>query len=700
MDFTIKTGISIVFIILFIPVSVFLAWFFYKKVSAELNKFYRYFLPALRSVSIFLILILFASPIISSINLIREKPRNVILIDNSESLIIEDRYKESLDVLNRISKLSTGNNINDYYLFSGDLKQRIENIPNDSSTFYSGDIFSTDIGLSTTQIFETSELQNIASVLILSDGINTKGGSSSYFLSGFDVPIGFVLSGDTIQKKDVSITNVNFNPSAFIESKTPVNVKIFSSGYEGNLEVSLFENESLLDRQIVSATLGITNYETTFNVTTPNPGFKSYTVKVQEFDDEITYRNNAESFFIKFIDNKFRVLVIAGAPSSDLAFIKQEINRISNFETQYLTQKGRGVFYEELPDLNLFNSIILVGYPNSFTYDVFLNDIYQSIKRNEQSVFFFSSSNIDMTKLSIIDGVLPFIAGGSGASEIEATLQNVSQDNSVFTNSEFLNIIDGLPQIFVNTAMFSPKPGSKTLLINNQNRQAAFIVNQNTEPSSAAFLAHGFYKWRLNPGDSRRGEEALSQLLSNTLLAITDKEKQKKIKVETDFQDYSPLHRINIKATTNPTGMEFSPRVNYRIKENDVDLTGEMLSSGYNSYSANQTLESSGNYFIIAELSDNTGLIDSDTSMIKVGQSINEFRFTKAENSLLNNISTATNGSQLTTDEDLSIFLSREVSSQKIILSNIALNFNVWLLSFIILILCIEWFFRKRNNLP
>lgn len=700
MDFTLKTGISIVFIILFIPVSVFLAWFFYRKVSAELNKFYSRFLPALRAISIFLILFLFTSPIISSINLISGKPKNIILIDNSESLTIENRFTQSLETLEQISKVSTGKNENEYYFFSGDLKSSSDSPPYDSISFFNGEIYSTDIGRSAVQLFEASEPGNIASVLIVSDGINTQGGSSSYFLSGFGVPVGYILSGDTVQKKDVSILNIHHNRTAFIDSRTPVNVKFFAAGHEGNLEVSLLEEDQVIDKIIVPVNSEKSNYDVSFNVSSPTKGFKSYSIKLESLDGEITYRNNTENFFIKYIDNKFRVLVIAGAPSSDLAFIKQEMNKISNFETQFLTQKGRGVFYEEIPDLNLFNSIILVGYPNTFTDEVFLNDIYESIIRNEQSVFFFSSSDIDVSKLSIIDDILPFIVEGTGANEFETTLRNVTQDNSVFTNTEFLNVIDGLPQVFFTTAVYSPKPGSKTLLINNQNRQSSFLINQNSVPSSAAFLAHGIYKWRLSPGDSRIGENALSQLLSNTLLAITDKERQKKIRVETNLQEYSPMQSIDIKAFINSSTLEFSPKVRYKISTRETDITGEMVNTGIDSYTANQKIEQTGNHLVIAELYDNLGLIDSDTVMIKVGQSINEFRYTKAENSILGNIAGSTGGAKITSESELTEFLSREIDSKKITLSNIALNFNVWLFSFIILVMSLEWFFRKRNNLP
>lgn len=700
MDFTLKTGISVVFIVLFIPVSVFLAWLFYRKVSSGLTKFYSRFLPALRAISIFLILLLFTSPIISSINLISGKPKNIILIDNSESLTIDRRYEQSLDALERVSRVSTGNNENEYYFFSGEVKNRAENPPGDSVSFFNGDIFATDIGKSATQIFESSEPRNIASVLIISDGINTQGGSSAFFLSGFDVPVGYILSGDTVQKKDVSILNINHNRTAFIDSRTPVNVKFFASGHEGSLEVSLFEEDRLIDRQTIPVNSEQINYEVSFNVSSPTQGFKSYSVKLEELNDEITYRNNTENFFIKFIDNKFRVLVLAGAPSSDLAFMKQEMNKIANFETQYLTQKGRGVFYEEIPELNLFNSVIFVGYPNAFTDEIFLNNIFESIKRNEQSVLFFSSSDLDIPKLSTIEVILPFITGGSGSNEFETTLRNVTQDNSIFTNPEFLNVIDGLPQVFYSSAMFAPKPGSKTILINNQNREASFIINLNSVPASAAFLAHGIYNWRLTSGDSRIGENALSQLLSNTLLAITEKERQKKIRVETDYQEYSPEQSINIKAIVNPGDMQLTPKVRYIITGSDIESSGEMFNTGLNSYSAKHTADKNGNYFVIAELSDNMGIIDSDTVLIKVGQSINEFRFTKADKSILNNIANATGGSEILSDSELASFLSREVTTQKVTLSNIALNFNVWLLSFIILIMSIEWFFRKRNNLP
>lgn len=122
--------------------------------------------------------------------------------------------------------------------------------------------------------------------------------------------------------------------------------------------------------------------------------------------------------------------------------------------------------------------------------------------------------------------------------------------------------------------------------------------------------------------------------------------------------------------------------------------------TGHGVYTNSISLNKKDDYFITAELSDESGLNESDTTMIKIGRSINEFRFTNPDSITLHNIATATGGYEISTDEELEEFLSRDIESLKVSLSNVQLNFNPWLLGFVILIFSLEWFLRKRNNLP
>lgn len=699
MDFTLNYALSPFVILILIAISVLLSWITYRNKLPGPGVYFRYVLPALRTAGIFLILFLFASPVISSIKRFTGNPRNIVLIDNSESLAIENRFNESLNILQRVNNSPTGNNINEYYFFSDNLKQQIDKIPSDSSEFFNGDIFSTDIGGSITNILELSDPSSIASVLVISDGINTKDGIPSYLLSSFGVPVGFIIPADSVNQKDLSILSVSFNKTAFIDSRTPVKVNILSNGFSGTVKASLFESGHKIFENTLTTSLDKHNYEITFHVSSGTPGFKSYTIELEKLSEEVTYINNSESFFIKYIDNKFRVLVVSGSPSPDFAFLKREIKRISNFETTFLTQKSRGTYYEDIPDLNLFSTVIFIGYPNKYTDEIFLNDIYESIERNQQSVFFFASTDIDLNKIPLLDGILPFIAIGSTMTEFETSLRNVYSGN-LFKDSQFLREIDQLPQIFSTTVSYSPKPGSNTILINNKDQMPAFIVNTSSSPPTAAFLSHGFFKWRLSPGDSKIGESTLSALLSNTILAITDKENQKKIRVETEFTEYSPNQIINISAFINPDVIQYSPKVNYKVYGADTTISGGMIMTGHGVYTNSISLNKKDDYFITAELSDESGLNESDTTMIKIGRSINEFRFTNPDSITLHNIATATGGYEISTDEELEEFLSRDIESLKVSLSNVQLNFNPWLLGFVILIFSLEWFLRKRNNLP
>ena len=82
-----------------------------------------------------------------------------------------------------------------------------------------------------------------------------------------------------------------------------------------------------------------------------------YKIEIEPLEDEITKKNNFNDFFIKYLNNKFKVLVIAGGPSPDLGYVSEELKRIRNFETTFLTQKSADAYYEDIvPDLNEFDT--------------------------------------------------------------------------------------------------------------------------------------------------------------------------------------------------------------------------------------------------------------------------------------------------------------------------------------------------------
>lgn len=702
MDFFIKTEYNIIFIILLVIVSVLISWLFYRKSHLDSNK--KILFSILRFFSTLFILLLLSSPVISYINKDSITPLNIFLVDNSRSLTLENRnevlgekVRDAVSAENEISE-------NRYFFFSNGLLK--ESDGSEPLTFEGVNNFRTDYTQALIEIQERFADRNISTINILSDGMVNEGGSPVFTALALNAPVNYMLIGDTIQKNDLVVKDVFYNKTAFIESSVPVNVEINAFNYEKTINVNLYEEDRQIDSRLVTVNRTNSTYNLKFNVSSPAGGIKKYKVEVTREADEITDKNNYTEFFIKFIDNKFKVLLLAGGPSADFAFISEEIKKIQNFETTFLTQKTSTEFYEgAFPSPDDYQVFILAGYPTNISNPEYLNRIRESLEKNKSAVFFFEARNTDYAKLSLLENLLPFKIGSPSDIEEETGIRTAGSLNTeIFNKPELLGKINAFPSIFKNRAGYIINPSAETFLISTRGGEPVLSIQKTLNNNSAAFLAHGLYKWRLNQGNYGAGE-VLNYIITNTIVNITDKEKQKKIFVETTYPVFSKYENVKFSASLNPAFVTGGENIKVRITggkfRTELDL--KEISNQY--FEGEINIPEDGDYLYTAELSKQGQFIESDEGRFLIGENNYEFKNTRPDKSILSSLSSSTGGVNLgaLTPSEISTLL-REVnsrSSKEVQLSgNLPLNINPFYLFAVILLLGLEWFFRKRNNLP
>jgi hypothetical protein len=704
MDFKIITDLGYGYVIIFFILSAFVSWFFYR--NSDLPQPKKSFLIALRFLSVFLIFLLLANPVLAFIKSQFIKSSDVFLIDVSESLNIQNRKDSVITYLQ--NGTSSGNAR--YILFSNGIYKDFDELNIDSVKFSEFDNFETNLSTSLNEL--TSQLNefNISSVNIISDGIINKGGNPLFTAKGLGVPFNYFLIGDTIQQNDLVLKNIFFNKTAYIESLTPVKVVINAFGYSRSISVNIYEENNLLETRYLEVSPAKTEYELEFKLTSASESIRRYKIEVVPLKDEITTKNNATEFFVKFIDNKFRLLVISGAPSSDYAFLKEELAKVKNFEVSYLTQKSADSYYEkEVPDLSNVNCFLLIGFPTEISNINLLNDIKRYSELNKASVFFIASRNIDYSRLSVLESILPFKTGFASQNEEVTSIKSVSSINqNIFSSPEIFSVINNLPPVFKTSSVFIPSANSETFLIASNNSQPAFLMKRDNVSNSAAFLFYGFYKWKLNPLNIDAGR-IFNYLISNTIFSISDKEKQKKLIIESEKDVYSKYEPVKIKAKINNiNSAEFNggkPRIELNVTNNGTTQKSEMRLVDNENYEAVSNLEKDGTYNLKADLYSNNNLIASDEIKILIGENNFEYIATRSDESVLKELAFNTSGvhlKSLSNSERSDFYNKLQQSSDKKITESLkeALNINPFYLGIILFLLCLEWFLRKRNNLP
>jgi len=705
MDYTFKTEQNFILIIAALILSAVVAYYYYR--GSKLEGLQKKLFTSLRFLSVFFILLLLTSPVISYFKTLTKDPVNIFLLDNSESLLIEKRNEKLKEIFKEnIANETPESSENLYFLFSGNLYKEIVPGEPDQPVFEGINNFQTNLTSTLYSLQERLSGKNLSTVTVISDGILNEGGNPLTVARSLGIPFSFIQVGDTIQKKDLVLKNIFFNKTSFIESSAPVNVQINSFNYDKDIKIYLYEEDKLIDSKDLKVNSGQSNYNITFNVISAMEAKVKYKVEIAGLEDEITLRNNSEEFFIKFIDNKFKVLVLAGGPSADLAFLFEEIKKVKNFETTFLTQKSSTEYYEgTLPDLNTFNSYIFVGYPTVITNPVILNDIKGNLDKNNSSLIFFASRNTDYKKLSQLEQNLPFKLSSFSDSEEETGIKTVSiPDAEIFKNPGILSSVNSFPNIFKTSSVFSANPSSETFLIMGRNSAPALIIENTDKNKSAAFLAYGLYKWRLNGRNNNSGE-VLNYVLTSSLVAITDKEAKSKFVIETSKDVYSRYENVNFKGIITNFELKGGENIKVKINGNGIYKELELIKKGSRFYEGEINIPVEGNYEYTAELYSTGQLEESIRNRFAIGENNFEYKTTKSDNIILSSLASETKGNNFTgqNSNDIQDFFQKANERSKShyrSLQNYELNINPYYLVLVILLLCMEWFLRKRNNLP
>jgi len=705
LDITLKSDFSLLYFIISVILAVAVSWFYYRRSTLEGT--YKKLFAVLRFLSLFFIFLLFSSPVITFIKNTFSDPVNVYLIDNSQSLLLDKRDVLLSRVLDeRLRSSEPGNSDNLYFLFSGNLMKEVKKDELQSISYSGINNFETNLTSSLYSLQERLANENLSSVTIISDGIINEGGSPETAARLLNVPVNYILTGDTVQHNDLVLKNIFFNKTAFIESNVPVNVSINSYNYNTEIRINLYEEDNLVQTKVLKVSKDQNIYELSFNVMSVAEKIIKYKIEIEGLDDEITLKNNFEEFFIKFVNNKFRILVLSGGPGPDFAFISEEIKKVKNFEAVFLTQKSSSEFYEgTIPPLGNFDSYIFIGFPTSITNPNILNEIGTALEKNNSSLVFFAGRNTDHNKLSVLADKLPFKTISFSDKEEETGIRAVSKlNNDIFKNNGLISQVNSFPNIFKTASSFAVNSSAETFLIMSQNSEPAFIIQNTEKNKSAAFLAYGLYKWRLNNQRNNAGE-VLNYIITSSVIAITDKEQKKTFNVETTKPVYSKFENVRFNARITNYELQGGEKIRVKITGNGFNNSFELVKKDNRYFEGEINIPADGTYSYTAELLSGNNLIESTDNRFIIGENNFEYKLTRADNSFLNKLSGDTYGINFSNADnsvikDSLINFNERSKSEFKTRKNFELNVNPYYLGIIIFLLCLEWFFRKRNNLP
>jgi len=265
------------------------------------------------------LLLLLLGPILKQIENIFEKPSLVFLIDNSRSIKETSDSAKIISAMRRAgAALSDQKRVISWSNLSG----------NSDSIYFNGS--ASDLSSALRETINRYEGKNLEGIVLVSDGIYNNGLSPLYV--PLRVPVYTVGVGDTTERADVALKNINYNRIVYQGNKFPLTIEVSITGLPNqDINIQVLQQGKVIQQQKKnSGTKSLLDFN--FQLDAGAQGIQRLEVKIDNVARETNFKNNKASAFVEVVEGKKKILLIARAPHPDIKALRSVVERNNNYE--------------------------------------------------------------------------------------------------------------------------------------------------------------------------------------------------------------------------------------------------------------------------------------------------------------------------------------------------------------------------------
>ena len=669
---------SIIYTFFALLFSFVIAYYFYG-FRSKLNKKLRWTFGILRFLSIFILLLLFINPKITSINYNTIKPTLVLAIDNSQSINYLEQNKNALLFFNTLQESERLNNRFqiDSYRFGRDVQQL------DSLDFSE---LQTNISKALQSIDEVYR-NAIAPVVLISDGNQTVGTDYQFLAKQLEQSLFPVVLGDSITYTDLYLSQLNVNRYAYLKNEFPVEVFV---GYTGtdtvNTEFSILQGSGVVYKETLQFSAEENSKIIQFTLPANRVGVNQYTARIQPLTDEKNIDNNQKRFAIEVIDQATTILLVSDIIHPDLGAIKKAIS--SNEQRKVIFASPEEAL-KHIEDAQL----LILYQPNSKFQQIITQS--QNAKLN---TLVFTGLQTDWNFLNRVQNQF------SKNTFSQENVQAVLNDNyGVFSVDDIG--FSGFPPLATLLGTLQIKQSHDVLLhqyINAIDTQTPVAATFETDGVKTGIIdGEGVWRWRANSYLKEKDFESFDNFFAGIIQYLSSNKQRKRLEVVSESFYYNN-NDIKITAQFFDKNYVFNNRVSLTItvknKETNAVSTFPLLLKN-NYYEVNLSSLPAGDYTYTVHVAEENATASGEFNIIEFDV---EQQFINADVGKMRHI--AANGKVYFTHQAehlIDDLLANEnfTSVQKSEQKTVPLVDWRYLLFLLILLLAIEWFYRKYNGL-
>ncbi len=642
----------------------------YRKTFPELSLQRRGILFFLRLISLWIVLAFLLIPIYKVTKVAWQKPKAVVLLDNSDSMELLQNNKTKSEIINsfldEIKEDLAKNFEIEYFNFAASLEGNRNN---------------SDLIKTTEELFSQSS-NNPSEIFLLSDGyfINNK------FAQLRDYPFKintFSFSNQQIEQKP-KFLNVRSNRTTFLNDPTPIELTTNSQGAQNLTIVIKDKDKTLLRKNITETDSNIVKH--LLHLKFDKEGLYELSIILQDNKEEF----DTAKLVVKVNDDQSNVVILTDSPDWDVKFIKEAIKLDNRFNYRFVTVKNRKL-WEANTEISLSE---------------LLSDCQLLILNNDNRLL-LNTNESDLIKNKVDKGLNLFLIGDIinglddyypvSKSQIDRQYEGkvipgiVTKNYTTF--NDYLQDYQDFPP--VKYRYYTLKNRSQEIAtMDNMDRSPAITAFKLNETKILHFAVEDFWRFAM-----RVDKDKYQDFMLNIVQWLSSKSGENFL-VSTDKDGYYFGETINFNASILDEKGDFISQKKLKLEVKDdknIAVLSDFLLWKTDNYSYELNDLKAGNYFY--------KVTDNDTKQMKEGNFIIfnnslEQAHLDFNNVALNEISNITNGQNFAS-EDINLMpelLKREKVSIDLY-SEFKILYNNYFLLLVILSFSIELYFRRRWGL-
>ncbi len=676
-------------VVLCLLIALVYAWVLYHQHNLPMKAWQVYLLATVRTLTVFLLAFLLLRPFLKTVSRTVQKPILVFAQDNSSSIrlahdsVFLNHYQQQ--VMQMLASLTDRFEIRTL-TFGEQVREQQEFLFNETKT-----------DLST--LFNETSLRfanlPVGAMILSTDGIYNSGSNPLYAVRQLPFPVYTIALGDTIQRKDILISSVQYNRYVSAGSRILMEVLVEGKDAAGARTVFKIEDETGI---VFSRPLQVTgkhfSAKIPVNIQPTGKGIKAYRLWLDPISDELTDKNNRKDIYIEIGERKSRILMMMRAPHPDVAAIRQVIEMNPDYElrlalTREFSESFQSydlVIVHQSPstpqEVTLLRSLLNAGIPVWFICGVQTSPaLFNQLEIGVRAEDFRNSPN----------ELLPVFNTSFGAFTLSSH------------TAEVLNRFPPLHCFFARFRMEMPMQVVIYQKIGHVITQQPLLAFHSLQSKTAILTGEGLWRWRLHEFQENENNEVVDELLSRTIQYLLHREDKNPLKVYYK-KEYKTGEPIIFEADFyNEAGqIDNTPEVTLQITGEGENRYDFVFSRTRDGYILNAGRLEKGKYRFTARTT-HGGKTVTFQGEITIAESDVEMLNALADHSLMHTLASFSGGELFYPQQldRLADTLLKRSDLKPVAYAEIRLSELIeirWLLLLLAAWLALEWFIRKRNG--